>query len=225
MYDRCIIVIQDMSSEYIPRAEDRGVSPVVGTIFMVAVVVILAAVIGAFVLDLGGSVTDSPPQAVISTEQGTQLIDDKQGTFASEQEYIVVTMTHKSGDDIDSDNIRVTVNGKPAYATLDPANKFYDLGSNAGHPDVLEPWASAESDAISSGDRTIIYAATDRIKNEGLIIDTNVIYINHLADGTAITLPGTEDLSKDEIELESGDTVRMIWESGDKSVQLAEHEI
>jgi flagellin-like protein len=33
--------------------EDRGVSPVIGVILMVAITVILAAVIGAFVLGLG----------------------------------------------------------------------------------------------------------------------------------------------------------------------------
>ena len=36
--------------------DDRGVSPVIGVILMVAITVILAAVIGTFVLGLGGNI-------------------------------------------------------------------------------------------------------------------------------------------------------------------------
>jgi len=42
--------------------DDDAVSPVIGVILMVAITVILAAVIGAFVLDIGGS-QESAPQA------------------------------------------------------------------------------------------------------------------------------------------------------------------
>jgi flagellin-like protein len=41
-------------------ADKRGVSPVIGVVLMVAVVVILAAVIGAFVLGLGGNQAAAP---------------------------------------------------------------------------------------------------------------------------------------------------------------------
>ena len=37
-------------------ADERAVSPVIGVILMVGITVILAAVIAAFVLDLGGSI-------------------------------------------------------------------------------------------------------------------------------------------------------------------------
>ena len=49
---------------------DRGVSPVVGVILMVAVTVILAAVIGTFVLDLGSN-TEQNPQAGVTFNQDT----------------------------------------------------------------------------------------------------------------------------------------------------------
>jgi flagellin-like protein len=41
------------------RQDDKGVSPVIGVILMVAITVILAAVIGTFVLNLGGSVQEN----------------------------------------------------------------------------------------------------------------------------------------------------------------------
>jgi len=50
--------------------EDRGVSPVIGVILMVAITVILAAVIGAFVLGLGDQAADSAPQASYNCDNG-----------------------------------------------------------------------------------------------------------------------------------------------------------
>ena len=47
-------------------ADDSAVSPVIGVILMVAITVILAAVIGSFVLNLGGSLQDTAPQASFS---------------------------------------------------------------------------------------------------------------------------------------------------------------
>ncbi|MCW8172875.1 type IV pilin [Natrialba swarupiae] len=44
--------------------QERAVSPVIGVILMVAITVILAAVIAAFVLDLGGSVGQEAQAAV-----------------------------------------------------------------------------------------------------------------------------------------------------------------
>jgi flagellin-like protein len=48
--------------------DDKAVSPVIGVILMVAITVILAAVIGTFVLDLGQNV-QSNPQAGVAFEQ------------------------------------------------------------------------------------------------------------------------------------------------------------
>lgn len=52
--------------------EKRGVSPVIGVILMVAITVILAAVIGAFVLGLGDDLGNSSgPSASLSLNDGT----------------------------------------------------------------------------------------------------------------------------------------------------------
>ena len=70
--------------------EERAVSPVIGVILMVAITVILAAVIGAFVLGLGDSVSETAPSAQIS-------FDYSDGD---------VTVTHEGGDSFDGDNVR-----------------------------------------------------------------------------------------------------------------------
>jgi flagellin-like protein len=77
--------------------EDRAVSPVIGVILMVAITVILAAVIGTFVLGLGDQVSESAPQA--------------QFTFNLDSSTNQLTITHDGGDAIPSDNINVTGGG------------------------------------------------------------------------------------------------------------------
>ncbi|MFA1610389.1 type IV pilin [Halobellus rubicundus] len=73
--------------------EDRAVSPVIGVILMVAITVILAAVIGTFVLNLGQGLQQTAPQASFSFD----YTDDTN-----------VTITHESGDSIDAAQLNTT---------------------------------------------------------------------------------------------------------------------
>ena len=88
MHDRLTAVFSD----------DRGVSPVIGVILMVAITVILAAVIGTFVLGLGDSLGDNQPTAQLSVDN-VDFTDNN------------VTIGHNGGDTIQGDDLRVTVNG------------------------------------------------------------------------------------------------------------------
>src|SRR6056297_2187850 len=91
--------------------EDRAVSPVIGVILMVAITVILAAVIGTFVLGLGDQVSESAPQAQFTftfTEDATQVtagggVEDR------------VTIVHDGGESIPSDEISVVIEGATAW--------------------------------------------------------------------------------------------------------------
>jgi len=76
--------------------EDRGVSPVIGVILMVAITVILAAVIGAFVLGLGDQASTSAPQAQIS-------VDDVDADANN------VTLRHSGGQTLELDETRFIV--------------------------------------------------------------------------------------------------------------------
>ncbi len=73
---------------------DRAVSPVIGVVLMVAITVILAAVIGSFVLSFGDEVTASAPQAQLSVADTTVEND-------SDTTNLTVTMSHDGGDEID----------------------------------------------------------------------------------------------------------------------------
>jgi flagellin-like protein len=80
--------------------EERAVSPVIGVILMVAITVILAAVIGAFVLGIGGS-QEAAPQASLSFdfEQGSTSGWD--GADTDEQ----VVVKHDGGENINTDQL------------------------------------------------------------------------------------------------------------------------
>ena len=71
--------------------EDRAVSPVIGVILMVAITVILAAVIGTFVLGLGQNV-QSTPQASFSFDFDTSATTPN------------VNVTHNGGDRLELDD-------------------------------------------------------------------------------------------------------------------------
>ena len=100
-----------MFKELFADDSDRGVSPVIGVILMVAITVILAAVIGAFVLGLGDQVSNNAPQASFSFD------------FDGEN----VTVTHTGGDDITNSSVYVTNTTKP-----DAENYFGDEPVSTG---------------------------------------------------------------------------------------------
>ena len=77
--------------------DDRAVSPVIGVILMVAITVILAAVIGTFVLGLGDSLGDNQPTAQLSVD--LDQTDEN------------LTIEHDGGDSISSEALRVVVTG------------------------------------------------------------------------------------------------------------------
>jgi len=56
-------------------SDNRGVSPVIGVILMVAITVILAAVIGGFVLGLGGDLQSAPQAQISISAAGNGAVD------------------------------------------------------------------------------------------------------------------------------------------------------
>ena len=94
----------------------RAVSPVVGVILMVAITVILAAVIAAFVLDIG-DLDDRSPQA--------------QYNWDSQNNSTEVLFSHSSGDDSNPDALSatVTVNGTSESVDLERAGEDIRAGS------------------------------------------------------------------------------------------------
>jgi flagellin-like protein len=89
------------------QKNERAVSPVIGVILMVAITVILAAVIGTFVLGLGDSLGDGQPTAQLSVENTN---------FTSN----TTTIVHNGGDSLEGDDLRVTLDGDNAADQFPP---------------------------------------------------------------------------------------------------------
>jgi len=137
--------IPKMFKELFADDNERGVSPVIGVILMVAITVILAAVIGAFVLGLGDQVSETAPTATIDYE-----FDNADG----------VTLSHEGGAELDNSTISININGSVAPTTGWDGND--DDMISAGDTITLEsdtitlesssaPYGDVESDDFASG--------------------------------------------------------------------------
>ena len=99
---------------------EEAVSPVIGVILMVAITVILAAVIAAFVFNLGGSQEKAPTASIVAAnnpEQGTAL-----------------KITHKGGDllkagDYKLSVVNATAGDPPAYVSTNSSSGDFSVGS------------------------------------------------------------------------------------------------
>ncbi|TKX80878.1 type IV pilin [Halorubrum sp. SD626R] len=89
------------------KSDDRAVSPVTGVILMVAITVILAAVIGTFVLGLGDQVSDTAPQASFTID----------GNDSS-----VINVTKTGGQTVDTADLTLSVDGQVASSSIDDGN-------------------------------------------------------------------------------------------------------
>jgi len=76
--------------------DKRAVSPVIGVILMVAITVILAAVIGAFVLGFGGQLSNTAPQASFEF------------SYTDTGEGKNVTIVHGGGDTLTASQIEIS---------------------------------------------------------------------------------------------------------------------
>jgi len=133
--------------------DEKAVSPVIGVILMVAITVILAAVIGTFVLGLGDQLQSTTPQASFGFDQSAE--SPESGIDAVTE----VSVTHESGDSISDSNIKLNVGGDKGVGV------DYSTANNASQ----ELWASG--DTISAGSTATVravYTGTTEYTQTGL---------------------------------------------------------
>jgi len=123
--------------------DSRAVSPVIGVILMVAITVILAAVIGTFVLGLGDNI-DSAPQASFDFEAGESGGNN------------VTNVTHRGGDNVPVDSLEIRVDGTEASSDTGGFG-FEDSNAGQGDQDLS---AAVSGDSLNAGE-TLTIAPTD----------------------------------------------------------------
>lgn len=129
---------------------ERAVSPVIGVILMVAITVILAAVIGAFVIGLGDQVQETAPNA--------QFTFDYEGNAGD----ILVTVTHDGGQTIDTSTDTLEI--------VDHDGNTYDWNGNsvsAGDSETVNLGSDADGETIrvvwQGSEGTSATLATDEV--------------------------------------------------------------
>ncbi len=144
-------MIDDENNSVSP--DNRAVSPVIGVILMVAITVILAAVIGGFVLGLGGDL-QSAPQAQLEASYTTAGNDG-------------VELSHNGGDPIPMGDLDIK------FAS-DPAQDFADAtDSGSDGPDTeFQVGDNAQFTSISVGDE--IRVQVIHTPSESVLLDTTV---------------------------------------------------
>ena len=135
------------------NTDDRAVSPVIGVILMVAITVILAAVIGTFVLGLGDSLGDNQPTAQIDLDTTSDQI----------------VLEHAGGDRIPSEELEIRVNNKTdtgADITFNSENEFdqaFSVGDQA-----------TASYSSGSGTDTVLRIQIIHTPSDSIIFDREV---------------------------------------------------
>jgi flagellin-like protein len=122
--------------------DDRGVSPVIGVILMVAITVILAAVIGTFVLGLGDSLQQAPQSQISVASDSTNSLN----------------ISHNGGDPLPQSEILINVDGN------DNTSDFY--GNVSGSDDVFNVGESMYTKSPEFGDTvtvTVIHEPSESI--------------------------------------------------------------
>jgi len=216
-----------------PR-EDRGVSPVIGVILMVAVTVIIAAVIGSSALGLSEEIGETPPNAQFTVEETEADLQNDDGHPL--KTYPLAKIAHTSGETVDMDSIEVRINGEPAYATIGPFalsgevagfdHVGTDDGNNDNRPPVMTP-KHVVGDRFTAGDEITLVLGTTHFGDEDLTISKsdgdNVYYHTH--GDTIVNVINGESLGEGTgARLASGDVIEIIWESDGQSQLLYEHE-
>jgi flagellin-like protein len=118
--------------------DEDAVSPVIGVILMVAITVILAAVIGAFVLNIGGS-QDTAPSVSFDFEQSSAGVDV---TVQSASESIDEANWNIEPEGLSySDSKPATLSSGTTFTVINGTGNVYD-GFNI-------VWESSSSDQTS----------------------------------------------------------------------------
>jgi len=130
------------------RENEDAVSPVIGVILMVAITVILAAVIAAFVFGMAGNVQTTKVVAATATQQGQNI-----------------TVTYQGGVDHQSvSNLTIAVTNSATGKT--------DTNTTGGKPDVGYSWTSHLNGTAGRDHVVVVAEFTDGTSQ--VILDTFV---------------------------------------------------
>jgi flagellin-like protein len=205
------------------RGENRAVSPVIGVILMVAITVILAAVIGAFVLEIGDQ-QETAPNTSFESEQSTDFYYRAGWAQAN---LTSVEFGHAGGTTIDISQVNVKVEGNTSVWGSPP----FDTWTKVGYPtpDLRKTLGTNEPAEFKSGQTWRFHSykglADEHVKDSecyALLPQNGHMYIHKNFCPSDIHGDHTHFLA-----LEQGDSTSVVWEaeSGGKTQTLFKYSV
>ncbi len=145
--------------------DEKGVSPVIGVILMVAITVILAAVIASFVFGLGSKAPKSAPQAQLTLEDASDSISNNTDTL--------FVLEHNGGEDLVLSDMKILIeyagNGTLLDTlTWDSDNKTFD-GKDIN--------TTPEDDSILSAGEKLTFQETTSKINSTTTLRVRILHI------------------------------------------------
>jgi flagellin-like protein len=225
------------------ETKHRAVSPVIGVILMVAITVILAAVIGAFVLEIGDQ-QETAPSTSFDVEEEThvhkQFPDSTSG--GEKMNLTRVQFTVAGGDTLDISQVQIThvgnesVWGKPGGVfTAEPGSPGGEtkvrpqpnVCETAGTNQAVE-WGSGETNfVLASGGsrRDLADGGRSKLWNDDAVPCSEAIWQAGL--GNRLEIHRSGDARSASKALMSGDDLQVVWEasSGGKTQTLTKYTV
>jgi flagellin-like protein len=208
-----------------PRAAEsnRAVSPVIGVILMVAITVILAAVIGAFVLEIGDQ-QETAPSTSFDSEQATKFYWGQ-----NKANLTTVDISHAGGNVIDITQADIKIEANSSAWGLQKARtsgNAADWDYVRPQPDVRQTLGTNEKAEFTSGQTWSVLGyeghADDLVENKNYY----GAYFDGDGDGqTEMQIKsGVGKITKD---MEGGESVNVVWtaSSGGKTQTLFKYTV
>lgn len=114
------------------RSASRGISSVVATILLVAVVVVLAATLSVFVFGVADDVDEAAP-TVAQSSGGLVTQDGDSGG--------IVRLTHEGGDSLTASNLEIVVDAREACGKM---GRLVNLPAEGGDPNPTDEYVHGD---------------------------------------------------------------------------------
>ena len=153
------------------KAEQRGVSPVVGVVIIVGVVVVTGSIVGAFVSSQISDVEPEPQSSVRYNQDVQDPVQEKYKVTVSvtgmgNSDYLLVTTRGNVGD-LDSSH-RAETEDELDY--VPNQSKFTDIADSNDQAEILvTPGDTATASNMTAGDVVVVYAGIEgrtKVQNE-----------------------------------------------------------
>ncbi|QCC59434.1 type IV pilin N-terminal domain-containing protein [Natrinema thermotolerans] len=129
--------LEKYQAKLVGSKEERAVSPVIGVILMVAITVILAAVIAAFVLDLGQGQSATPAAGITFDQSGEDITITVNNIQRNDADFQIRGDTLGCDSDITSDTISNSVGASLEKTNCDSSGTINIIGTYEGEEAVV----------------------------------------------------------------------------------------